>query len=219
MGSEFSTGNMADIWPSTPDTSAVEEPSPRVIGLDDDDADDLLSALSSDTARELLAELHDEPSTPSSLADRVDTSLQNVQYHLENLRDANMIEVIDTIYSEKGREMKVYAPADRPLVMFASPEHERPGLKDAIMRLLGSVGVLALVSVLVQAWFGDLSALWPGGASTADGGDAGPGTMTVETTDAAGQAAGLPPGVLFFLGGAVVLCIGFVVWYVRHRDA
>ena len=55
---------MADIWPSTPDTSAVEEPSPRVIGLDDDDADYLLSALSSDTARELLAELHDEPSTP-----------------------------------------------------------------------------------------------------------------------------------------------------------
>jgi DNA-binding transcriptional ArsR family regulator len=209
---------MADIWPSTPDTSAVEEPSPRVIGLDDDDADDLLSALSSDTARELLAELHDEPSTPSSLADRVDTSLQNVQYHLENLRDANMIEVIDTIYSEKGREMKVYAPADRPLVMFASPEHERPGLKDAIMRLLGSVGVLAVVSVLVQAWFGELSALWPGGSSAADGGgDAGPGTMSVETADAAGQAAGLPPGALFFLGGAVVLCVGFAVWYVRHQ--
>lgn len=214
---------MADIWPSTPDTSPAEESDPRVIGLDDEDADELLSALSSDTARELLSELHDEPTTPSTLADRVDTSLQNVQYHLENLREADMIEVIDTIYSEKGREMNVYAPADRPLVMFASPEHERPGLKDAIMRLVGSAGILLIASVLVQAWLGDLSALWPGGTgSTAGGGgDAGPGTMTVESAgaaDTAGQAAGLPPGVLFFLGGAVMLSIGLVVWYVRTRS-
>ncbi|MFW5918022.1 MAG: ArsR/SmtB family transcription factor [Haloferacaceae archaeon] len=215
---------MADIWPSTPDTSAAEESSPRVVGLDDEDADELLSAISSETARELLAELHEEPATPSSLADRVDTTLQNVQYHIENLREADMVEVIDTIYSEKGREMKVYAAADRPLVMFASPEHERPGLKDAILRLLGSVGILAVVSLLVQAWLGDLSALLPGGLGSepASGADAGgdPGTMTTESAEsvaAAEQAAGLPPGMLFFLGGAVVLCVGFAVWYLRRR--
>lgn len=213
---------MADILPSTPDTSAADESSPRVIGLEDEDADDLLSALSSETAREVLSELHEEPATPSSLADRVDTSLQNVQYHLSNLREADMIEVIDTIYSEKGREMNVYAPADRPLVMFASPERERPGLKDAILRLLGSVGLLAVGSVLVQAWAGDLSALWPfgqpmaGGADSGAGGSGGPGTMTAETVEAGGQAAGLPPGLLFFLGGALVLCVGFAVWYLRQ---
>lgn len=209
---------MADIWPSTPDTSAAEEPNPRVIGLDDEEADDLLSAMSSETAREVLTELHDEPATPSSLADRVDTSLQNVQYHLSNLREADMIEVIDTIYSEKGREMNVYAPADRPLVMFASPEHERPGLKDAIMRLLGGVGLLVVGSVLVQAWIGDVRALWPFGEPAAGGADSGPGPMTADSVEAAGQAAGLPPGLLFFLGGAFVLCVGFAIWYLRQRS-
>lgn len=212
---------MADIWPSTPDTSAVEESDPRVIGLDDDDADDLLSTLSSETARAVLAELHEEPTTPSTLADRVDTSLQNVQYHLENLQEADMIEVIDTIYSEKGREMSVYAPADRPLVMFASPEHERPGLRDAIKRLLGSVGILALGSVLLQAWLGDLSALWPFTARTG-GADAGggPGTMqAADTAETTSQAAGFPPGLVFFLGGVVVLVLGVVIWIVRRQRA
>jgi DNA-binding transcriptional ArsR family regulator len=206
---------MADLLPSSPDTSAAEEPSPRVIGLDSEDADSLLAALSSDTARRLLAELHEEPTTPSGLADRIDTSLQNVQYHLEKLANADLIEVVDTVYSEKGREMKVYAPADRPLVVFAGSESESAGLKTAISRLISGVAVLGLLSLLVQVWLGD--GLPFVGQTGAGGGDD-VGTMSVETTSqAAGAAAGLPPGLLFFLGGAAVLAAGFVVWYVKRR--
>lgn len=102
---------------SDPDVDAV----PRVVGLDDD-AENLLSALSSATTRRLLAALHDEPTNPASLADSVDTSLQNAQYHLDRLESAGVIEVIDTVYSEKGREMDVYAPADQPLVVVAADE-------------------------------------------------------------------------------------------------
>lgn len=210
---------MADIWPSTPDTSAVDESDPRVIGLDDEEAEELLSALSSGTARELLSELHDEPATPSALADRLGTTLQNVQYHLGNLREAEMVEVIDVIYSEKGREMKVYAPADRPLVMFASPERERAGLKDAIMRLLGAVGVLAVGSLVVQVWLDELPLpiSQPGVDDAADAEPA-PAPEAMETAQAAEQAAGLPPGLLFFLGGAVVLLAVFGVWYLQRRQ-
>ena len=212
---------MADIWPSTPDTSAADESDPRVIGLDDEDAEDLLSALSSGTARELLSELHDEPTTPSTLADRLGTTLQNVQYHLGNLREAEMVEVIDVIYSEKGREMKVYAPADRPLVMFASPKQERAGLKESIMRLLGAVGVLAVGSLLVQVWLEGVPELFPvSGLGSDDVADAEPTPMAMETADAAQtaeQAAGLPPGLLFFLGGALVLLSVFGMWYLQQR--
>ena len=82
---------MAGLLPSTPDTSAAEESSPRVIGLDDDEASDLLSALSSETARRVLAALHEEPTNAAELAERVDTSLQNVQYHLRKLDDAGLV--------------------------------------------------------------------------------------------------------------------------------
>jgi DNA-binding transcriptional ArsR family regulator len=212
---------MAELWPSTRDTSPADEADPRVVGLDDEDADELLSALSSGTARRVLSELHDDPATPSELADRVETSLQNVQYHLGNLDEAELVEVVDTVYSEKGREMKVYAPADRPLVMFASPERERTGLKATLMNFLGAVGVLGLASVVVQAVLGDLPLPFgmagSGQPTSGDGGGSGPSVMTAETTSAAEQAAGLPPGLLFFLGGAIVLSVTFAVWYYRTR--
>jgi DNA-binding transcriptional ArsR family regulator len=141
---------MADLLPSSPDTSAAEGADPRVIGVDSDDADDLIAALSSGTARALLAALHDEPANPAKLADAVDTTIQNAQYHLGKLEDAGLIEVVDTVYSEKGREMQVYAPSDRPLVVVAGREEETSGLQAALSRLLGAFAALALGSVLVQ---------------------------------------------------------------------
>ena len=94
---------MARLLPSTADTSAADDPAPRVIGLDSADADDLIGVLSSKTARRILATLHEEPVSASEVAERVDTSLQNVQYHLGRMDDAGLVEVVDTVYSEKGR--------------------------------------------------------------------------------------------------------------------
>src|SRR6056297_1374896 len=115
---------MADLLPSSPDPSAGDGGEPKVVGVDSEDADDLLAALQSETARDLLAALYDEPATPSALAEEVDTSIQNVRYHLEKLTDADLVEVADTVYSEKGREMNVYAPAAKPLVVFAGSDDE-----------------------------------------------------------------------------------------------
>jgi hypothetical protein len=139
---------MARLLPSL--SSTPDDASPRVIGLDSADADDLIGALSSGTARRILAVLHEEPASASEVAAQVDSSLQNVQYHLGRMEDAGLVELHETVYSEKGREMKVYTPSDRPLVVVAARESETTGLRDALLRLLGSVGILGLVSVLVQ---------------------------------------------------------------------
>jgi len=190
---------MAGLLPSSPDTSRAEDASPRVVGLEDENAETLLSALSSTTARRVLAELHDEPRNPSALADAADTSLQNVQYHLERLESAGVVEVVDTAYSEKGREMNVYAPADRPLVVFAGGEEEQSGLRTALSSLLGGVALVGLLSVLVQ---------WIAGGT---GGDVR--ALSASTP----SAGGMPPGLLFFLGGLCVLLVGFGFWYAQKR--
>ena len=142
------------LLPSSFDSSTAEEAEPRIVGVESDEADEIFAALSSGTARKLLMELHDEPAPPAELADRVGTSVQNAQYHLDKLEAAGAIEIIGTAYSEKGREMNVYAPADQPLVIFAGDEEEN-ALRTALSRLLGSVGLLALGSVAVQSLFGD----------------------------------------------------------------
>ena len=145
---------MADLLPSAPDTSAVEDADPRVVGVDSDDAADLLGALSSETARGLLAALHDDPANAAKLAEEVDTTIQNAQYHLGKLEEAGVIEVIDTVYSEKGREMRVYAPSDRPLVVVAGNDEETGTLKTALSRLLGGFSALAVSSIVVQELLG-----------------------------------------------------------------
>ena len=173
------------LLPSEPEVAS--DAGPRVVGVDSDDADDLLSALSSETARRILARLHEDPAPPSRVADRVDTSLQNVQYHLERLEDAGAVEVVGTAYSEKGREMDLYAPADQPLVIFAGREEQSTGIRSALSRLLGGVGALAFGALLVQEAFGEgvlpRFASTGAGGGAADGGAPGGGPTATEATD------------------------------------
>jgi DNA-binding transcriptional ArsR family regulator len=204
---------MARLLPSLSRTSVDDDPSPRVIGLDSADADDLLGALSSRTARRILAALHEEAASASEVAAQVDSSLQNVQYHLGRMQEAGVVEVVDTVYSEKGREMKLYAPADRPLVVVAATDSETEGLRSLLTRLLGAVGVLALVSLVVQLVLGGSTA-GDGAAPTADSAEAA--RVTAETT-ATAASTGLPPGLVFFAGGLVVLALAAGFWLVRRR--
>lgn len=219
---------------------AVPDAEPRVIGVDSDDADDVLAALSSATARNLLAELHETPAPPGELADRVDTSLQNAQYHLNKLESAGAVEVVDTAYSEKGREMDVYAPANQPLVICAGGEQETSGVRSALSSLLGGFGALAFASLLVQQLFGQgLATFFRPEVKSGSGGGQEPGVsylangsmsptdptgtpshvvtdIGTESAEAASTAAAavLPPGLAFFAGGTIVLVALFAIWYV-----
>jgi DNA-binding transcriptional ArsR family regulator len=204
---------------------AVPDADPRVLAVDSEDADDVLSALSASTARELLAALHREPAPPGELADRVTTSLQNAQYHLEKLESAGAVEVVDTAYSEKGREMDVYAPANQPLVICAADEGETSGLRNALSNFVGGLTVLAGASVVVQELIGGGvgSVFGPEVQSGSAGGytpnpnyfpngSSGGHEAVTEAAgvvaDGAGQTAGagsIPPGLVFFGGGALVL--------------
>ena len=204
---------MARLFPSRSDPDI--DASPRVVGLDDDDAEDLLGALSSTTAREMLAALHDEPTNPAALAETVDTSLQNVQYHLGRLESAGAIRVVDTVYSEKGREMDVYAPADRPLVVVAADDEETAGVSDVLARLLGGVAVVGIASLLAQFLVDGAPFVARTGGGDA-GGAIGTADVAAEATTTA-AATGPPPGLLVFLGGVTVLLAWLAVWAVRQR--
>jgi DNA-binding transcriptional ArsR family regulator len=179
---------MARLLPFQSET-ATEEGQPRVVDLEGEDADAVFGALSSTTAREIYARLDDDPATPSDVADAIDSSIQNVRYHLENLEDAGLVEVVDTWYSSRGNEMSVYATTDGPLIV-TSDESRATKLKEALSRLIGGVGVLAAGSLLVQyavtRWLAPAGtgATANGGAQpagSADGSD--PDTRTTESED------------------------------------
>ncbi|MFT4949277.1 MAG: DNA-binding transcriptional ArsR family regulator [Natronomonas sp.] len=69
---------------------------PRLVDMDDERADEVFGALASGTTRQVLSALHGEPQTASDLAEVTDTSVQNTQYHLEKLRNVDLVEPVDT---------------------------------------------------------------------------------------------------------------------------
>lgn len=96
---------------------AFEPREEYTLQITDDAAGSVFDALAVDTRREILRHLYREPMAASQLASQVDTSVQNVSHHLRKLEEANLVTVVDTWYSSRGREMSVYAPASRELVV------------------------------------------------------------------------------------------------------
>ena len=190
---------MSGLLPTSTDASSEQEGEPRTFWLDGEDTGELLSSLSSDTARAILTTLHEKPATASEVAGQVDTSLQNARHHLTNLQEAGLVRVADTRYSQKGREMNVYAPSEEPLVVFVGNENRKTSFLDSLKGLVAAVGVLGLVSYAVQRLVvtdGVQSEVFPRMADSAGAAAAGP--LVV------------PPGLVFFAGGLLILGLALV---------
>lgn len=151
-------------------------------------------------ARDILARVYDDPCTPSDLAEATETTLQNIRYHLDNLLEAELVEVVDTWYSQTGNEMEVYAPTAAALVLFAGVETTTSNLRSTLGQVLGAVGILGILSGLVQ-WLAQM--LKSASDNVAGGGTGTVGTSFLDTA---------PPGVLVFAGGLLLLAV-FVVWW------
>jgi DNA-binding transcriptional ArsR family regulator len=217
---------------------------PLVLDIDGTDADRAFDALSSGTARSILAAIYDEPRTPTEVREEVGTSLQNVHYHLEKLEDAELIEPAGTGYSEKGNEMTVYAPASEAVVLFAGHDHDRSRLEGLLGRLVALYLVLAVATISLKVALDQLRpepspetfTARSGGYETSDAGDAGAGGADGGGAGAPGgdgattggvadgpvdlvvdAVVGMDPALAFFLGGAITIAALGVIWYVRGR--
>lgn len=190
---------MSGLLPTSTDASSEQEGEPRTFWLDGEDTGELLSSLSSDTARAILTSLHEQPATASEVAGRVDTSLQNARHHLTNLQEAGLVRVADTRYSQKGREMNVYAPSEEPLVVFVGNEKRKTSFLDSLRGLVAAVGILGLMSYAVQQLVvtdGVRSEVFPRMAEGAAASGGGP--LVV------------PPGLVFLAGGLLILGLALV---------
>lgn len=221
---------MSQVFPLR-SSVGLDDRQPRLVDLDDDVADEVFEALSARTTRRIFSALHDEPRAASDLAAVTDTSVQNAQYHLEKLQDADLVEVVDTWYSERGTEMDVYAPTDESLVLFAG--NETRSLRSVLKRALAAVGLLGVVSLLVSLaadrlveWTADAAYTAASAESTggpADAGSAAGDAAAERAVDGAGEvaaaASGIDPtllaGVACFVGGLIVLSVVGAVWYWR----
>ncbi len=124
------------------------EPTPDVLTIDDDETQDVLNSISSETALLILTSVHDSPKIPIDLADELGTTTQNVRYHLEKLENAGLVEVGDICYSEKGREMSVYQPSESPSALVFGKSDDGVRMRQVLGKVSMSVGPVAFVVVL-----------------------------------------------------------------------
>jgi DNA-binding transcriptional ArsR family regulator len=106
----------AGLFPHRPPVDDPERDT-QVTTLGTGEAADLCKLLGTETAAAILSQLASEPGTASDVAGDVDTSLQNVDYHLKRLHDAGLVRTVGTWFSERGTEMTVYAPVHERLVI------------------------------------------------------------------------------------------------------
>lgn len=193
-------------WPVT----HREDRPARIIGFTDEGANEVFEALSSETARALLQSLHDDPQTASDLAEQVGTSVQNVQYHLQKFSAAGLIQIVDTWYSSRGTEMKVYSPSNQSLVLYTGEAPGKKRLREALSRGAGAIALLGIVSVGLDFLIRALAPTDPTAVGEA-GGDTGVPAGAPTVIELAGIA--VTPGLLFFLGGLFLLALGTVWWF------
>jgi DNA-binding transcriptional ArsR family regulator len=185
---------------------------PRVLDIDGEAADATFDALGSETAREILSLIYDEPRTPAEIEDYVDSSLQNVHYHVNRLEEADLIEPAGVGYSEKGNEMTVYGPASEAVVLFAGEENDGTRLRDHLTRLFGLAATVAVATAVFAAVYEWLQP---------DRQRGGQETFTTTSQPAAdtgaGIVAGLDPVVAFLLGASAVAVAVVAWWYLMPR--
>lgn len=193
----------------------------QILDLECEEANDVFDALSSETARVTLNALYDEPQTASELANRLEQSIQNVKYHLENLQDADLIEVGAITYSDTGNEMKVYEPTGTAVVLVSS-EGTKSRLQSVISQVLGAVILLGIAVVALRQLFVDI--IGPR-LLEEPGTDDSP--FSLESADAdmgiTAEDPGLwvqlltDPAALILSGMLVALVVVGVVWTLRWR--
>ena len=167
-------------------------------------AQKIAKAMASPTAGDLFNTLSDGPLTATALAERTGFPLTTVKYHLNNLLDADLIEVVDSRWSEKGREMKIYGVKDQVVVL---APRKRPDVRQIVERYGVIAGAVAVGCGVVLAIPNMLSHILP---------QQNPGiSVAREITEVApvfDWAAFVQNAVLIFFVGAIIVLAGMMIY-------
>jgi DNA-binding transcriptional ArsR family regulator len=83
----------------------------------DERAHKIAKAMSSQMASDILQLLAESPQSLTGITERLAIPLTTAKYHTENLLDAGLIQVSETKYSVKGREIKIYSLTNQLLIV------------------------------------------------------------------------------------------------------
>jgi predicted transcriptional regulator len=109
----------------------------------------ITQVISNDTARQIIELLADAPLSANDIAQRLQVPLTTITYNLENLESVGLIKVEKIKYSEKGREVRIYAPV-RKLIVLVPEKTDRNSVADILRKYLGIILTAFFASSLIE---------------------------------------------------------------------
>ncbi len=109
----------------------------------------ITQVISNDTARQIIELLADAPLSASDIAGRLQVPLTTIVYNLENLENVGLIKVERIKYSEKGREVKIYTPV-RKLIVVVPEKTDRKSVTDILRKYIGVILAAVLASSFIE---------------------------------------------------------------------
>jgi len=185
-----------------------------VIQPGDERAQKIARAMASQTANAVIQAFGGGPLTSSQVARQMKIPITTASYHIENLLDVGLLEVMETRWSEKGREVKVYGLTNQVLII-ASPVSD---LRSVLQKYATLFGIVVLASLGLWAFLPVvLPPSWdvaPAQKATGGNGE----EFSVLRTPVS-DAAGAPPVhdlVMGFFFGACAVLLALLVYEVYY---
>lgn len=131
------------------DEESIEDEKLLILPLNDKNSKKISQVISNDTARTILGALTDESMSTSDIAEKLGIPLTTVQYNIEKLMDSGLVKVERTKWSEKFREVKIYAP-QKKLVVILPEKTSREDVISALKKYIPMVGIAAVFSGMLE---------------------------------------------------------------------
>jgi DNA-binding transcriptional ArsR family regulator len=163
-------------------------------------------AISSQTANDILQLISDGPKTATDLTDSLHIPMSTIKYHLDNLLEAGLLEVTETRYSVKGREIKVYGVPNRLLIV--APK--MTNIRSILLKYASLFAVVILASLVMFAivpLFQAQPATAPAPVMKSDGAGETGMLSTPQQLSVVRETPGYAPVLAFFGGGCLVIII------------
>jgi DNA-binding transcriptional ArsR family regulator len=211
----------------------------------DERAQKIAKAISSQTANDILHLLGDGSKSATDITEKLSLPMGTVKYHIENLLDAGLIEVSDTRYSVKGREIKIYQLRDQLLIVAPRVKNIRSLLLKYASLFVVVIFATLMIPVLMPLFQPEVIVPMADGSGSTLGSGAAPvavptpvptalysaapvaeksvGIMAeqavYDTTQAASSSSN-DLALAFFLGGVLVLIILVIyeAWLMRKKS-
>ena len=109
----------------------------------------ITQVITNDTARQIMELLAEHSMSASGIAKQLDVPLTTIKYNLENLVDVGLAKIERIKYSEKGRQVKVYAPV-RKLIVVVPEKLGSASITEILKKYLGVILTAVFASGFIE---------------------------------------------------------------------